>query len=606
MLATALSGCAGSVGPSTTVAHYLAAWTQRDYPAMAALVHKPPANFVSFNRQVATDLDLERAVYTSGPVTTTGSTATVAVTSHLVIGPLGPLKLRSTLHLSDTTGSWKVVWSPRSIISALAPGETVATTVSWPTRADILGYGGQPLTAEAPMVTVGIEGARITGVPVVTAALEQAGATAAQVASALATATAHPQWFVSVVDVTKARYAQLEPVIYPVPGTVFKTYFARDAVTPGLAAHIVGSVGPVTSQELGKLGSPYQVGDTTGQTGIEQAYEKQLAGRPGGSVAIVRGGVTLATVGRFASHPGTPVRTTIDPTVQQAAEAALAGITQPAAIVAIDPSTGDVKASVSVPASDGFDNALAGSFPPGSTFKVVTSADLIEHGSTPSSPAHCPPTITVGGQVFHNFEGETTASLSLEQAFAESCNAAFIGLAGSLPFASFTTTAAQFGIGDTYHLGLTATGGTVPTPATAAARAATSIGQAQVLVSPLAMATAAAAVASGSLRLPRLVVGAGTSGATALNPTVVTDLRTMMAAVVDSPDGTAAGAGLPAGTLGKTGTAEFGTANPPATHAWFMGYQGNLAFAVLVVGGGIGGKVAAPIAAKFLRAVGAP
>jgi cell division protein FtsI/penicillin-binding protein 2 len=101
-------------------------------------------------------------------------------------------------------------------------------------------------------------------------------------------------------------------------------------------------------------------------------------------------------------------------------------------------------------------------------------------------------------------------------------------------------------------------------------------------------------------------VGAGDDSASArpLDPTVVADLRTMMAAVVDSPTGTAAGAGLPAGTYGKTGTAEFGTATPPQTHAWFIGYRGDIAFAVLVVGGGIGGAVAAPLAAKFLDAVG--
>jgi cell division protein FtsI/penicillin-binding protein 2 len=76
----------------------------------------------------------------------------------------------------------------------------------------------------------------------------------------------------------------------------------------------------------------------------------------------------------------------------------------------------------------------------------------------------------------------------------------------------------------------------------------------------------------------------------------------MMDAVVTN--GTAAGAGLPAGTHGKTGTAEFGTANPPQTHAWFIGYRGDVAVAVIVTGGGIGGTIAAPIAAKFLNATG--
>jgi cell division protein FtsI/penicillin-binding protein 2 len=604
-----LQACSSTPSPDATVGRYLAAWSHGDYRAMAALVAGPPKNFVSFNQDIAADLDLARATYGRGTVTVDGSTATVPVTDRLDLTPFGPLTVRTTLRLTDadSDGAWRVQWSPRSVISSLGPGDSVATTVSWPARASILGAGGAALIGRAPMVTVGIEGSRITAAPALTAALEQAGATAAEVTGALATATAHPQWFVPVFNVTEARYEELKPTIYPIPGTVFQTFSARTAATPGLTAHIVGSVGPITAQELQSLGPPYQDGDTVGQTGIEEAYERQLAGRPGGRVQIVNAsGAAVATVASFTAHPGSPVRTTIDPTVQVAAEAALAAVTKPAALVAIQPSTGAVLASVSVPDSDGFDNALAGSFPPGSTFKVVTSADLIEHGASPSSPATCPPTITVDGEVFHNFEGETQAHLSLEQAFAESCNAAFIGLAGALPYPSFTTTAAQFGIGASLHMGVPGFGGEVPTPTTGAERAATAIGQADVLVSPLDMAGVAAAVASGSLHLPRLVVGAGDDSVPgrALDPTVVTDLRTMMAAVVDSPEGTAAGAGLPAGTYGKTGTAEFGTANPPQTHAWFIGYRGDIAFAVLVVGGGIGGDVAAPLAAKFLDALG--
>jgi len=266
-----------------------------------------------------------------------------------------------------------------------------------------------------------------------------------------------------------------------------------------------------------------------------------------------------------------------------------------------------VLASVSLPDSEQVNEAFAGAYPPGSTFKVVTSADLLEHGLTPSSAASCPPTVSVNGKVFHNFEGETTPSLSLLQAFAMSCNTAFIGLSGSLPDDSYAGAASQFGIGATLKLGLSAFGGKVPTPTSTSDAAATAIGQAQVLVSPLAMATVASAVDSGGLRLPRLVAASvdDTAPVQALDPTVVTDLRTMMQAVVTSPIGTAAGAGLPAGTVGKTGTAEFGNANPPQTDAWFIGYHGDLAFAVLVVGGGVGGTAAAPIAAKFLDAVGA-
>jgi cell division protein FtsI/penicillin-binding protein 2 len=602
-----LAGCGGSGAPSPTgtVQEYLTAWSHQDYASMAHLVANPPGDFVSFNRSVASHLGLTAATYHLGEVRTSGSDATAAVQSHLVLGPLGTLGVRSTLHLTDASEGWRVRWSPRSIIPSLGPGDTVSTSVTWPARAAILGAGGAALTTEAPMVSVGIEGSRVTDAAALTAALLQTGVTAAQVQADEATATAHPTWFVPVISLPMATYEQLKPVIYPVPGTVFQTSAARGPLTPELGAHLVGTVGPVTAQELQQLGPPYATGDTVGRTGLEQEYERQLAGTPGGTVTVTgRGGATVATLAHFSSHPGTPVQTGIDPPIQQAAESALSGETLPADLVAIQASTGEVLASVSVPDTQQVNEAFDGAYPPGSTFKVITSTDLLEHGLTPSSPASCPPTVTVDGEVFHNFEGETTPSLSMLQAFAMSCNTAFIGMSGSLPADSYATAAAQYGIGATYKLGLTAFSGKVPTPTSTSEAAATAIGQAQVVVSPLALATVAASVDSGSLRLPRLVTGSGddTAPASALDPTVVSDLRAMMQAVVTTSQGTAAGAGLPAGTFGKTGTAEFGSANPPQTDAWFIGYRGDLAFAVLVVGGGVGGQVAAPIATKFLNA----
>ena len=74
-----------------------------------------------------------------------------------------------------------------------------------------------------------------------------------------------------------------------------------------------------------------------------------------------------------------------------------------------------------------------------------------------------------------------------------------------------------------------------------------------------------------------------------------------MRAVVTS--GTAAGVGFPPGVYGKTGTAEYGTSRNPPSHAWFIGYRGNLAFAVLVEGGGVGADVSAPIANAFLHRI---
>jgi cell division protein FtsI/penicillin-binding protein 2 len=98
----------------------------------------------------------------------------------------------------------------------------------------------------------------------------------------------------------------------------------------------------------------------------------------------------------------------------------------------------------------------------------------------------------------------------------------------------------------------------------------------------------------------------------ALDPAVAATLRDLTAEVVRTGTGTAAaavpGPGVQATqagqqVAGKTGTAEIGGADPNRTHAWFIGYRGSLAFAVLVEGGGVGGRVAAPIVAKFLAAV---
>ena len=265
--------------------------------------------------------------------------------------------------------------------------------------------------------------------------------------------------------------------------------------------------------------------------------------------------------------------------------------------------TGQIRAVVSKP-DEGFERALDGAYPPGSTFKVITSTALLMAGSTGSTPAPCPSQVTVDGRVFRNFEGESAGALNLAGAFQISCNNAFIGLADQLPADALPRAAGLFGFGAKWSLPVPSYGGTDPLPKDRAELAASAIGQGRVLASPLQMASVAAAVASGQWREPALTTKPAphpTATAPALGGAVVATLQSFMASVVQS-GGTAAGAGLPAGTFGKTGTAEFGSGNPPPTHAWFIGYRGNVAFAVIVEGGGVGGRVAAPLAARFLNA----
>ena len=600
---TLLSGCSSPPMPQTTATAYLTAWARQDWAAMRQLTSDPPADFTSVNRAAFSNLTVRRASFAAGPMHTNNSAASAPVTERLTLSGLGTVTLSSALHLVLVQGKWLVKWSPATIAPQLRTGDQLSLQTTWPARAAILGADGTPLTSQGQVVTIGVEGARIKDAASLRSALVAAGAPAAAVSTALTAARTHPTYFEPVFTVTRGRYEQLQPTIYPIPGTVFQSSTALSAVTPGLTAGVVGTVGPVTAQELSQLGAPYTAQDDVGQTGLEQADERQLAGTPAATVSVVSAsGAHVATVAKLPARPGTPVRTTIEPSVQRAAEDALAGEEKSAALVAVNASTGAVLAAVS--ANSGFDQAIDGGFPPGSTFKVITSSALISHGLSPQSAASCPGTATVDGEVFHNAEGEAPVS-NLMQAFTESCNTAFIKLAtGHLSPPDFPTAAAMFGLGKSLHIGLTAFGGSVPQPTDQADLAATSIGQGRVLVSPLGLAVVAAAADTGTVRAPRLVtVGASTPGGSAtgqLPASVVRDLHEMMASVVAR--GTAAGQGLPSGTYGKTGTAEYGTSKPLKIDAWLMGFRGNIAFAALVVNAaGDGGPTCGPIVARFLN-----
>ncbi len=372
----------------------------------------------------------------------------------------------------------------------------------------------------------------------------------------------------------------------------------------GSLALLTGNVVPATAAQAKALGAPYQAGDLIGQGGIEQAYSGQLAGRPALSIRIEGPGRHLdATVARFAATPGQPVRTSIDMQAQMAASQAVrsAATTKPVDLVAIQPSTGRVLAVVERPG--GLNRALEGEFPPGSTFKVLTASALAAAGLRPASTVQCPSQIDVGGRVFHNDNNEHYGTTSLQTAFAVSCNTTFAMLATQrLGDRALASMAAAFGFNRQPALGIPATLGKFSTPHDPVDLAADAFGQGTDLVNPLSQATVAAAIDDGTWRPPQLVTSPAPrqrARPTAVSPAVLDTLRPMMRAVVTS--GTAAQVGFPPGVYGKTGTAEYGSGPKPPSHAWFIGYRGDLAFAVLVEGGGLGASNAGPIANAFVR-----
>ncbi|WP_030193806.1 penicillin-binding transpeptidase domain-containing protein [Streptomyces sp. NRRL S-87] len=311
---------------------------------------------------------------------------------------------------------------------------------------------------------------------------------------------------------------------------------------------------------------------------------------------------TLLTV-----DPGRPgsVRTVLDAGLQAAAERAALRY-QDASVVALRPSTGDVLA-VANHRADGFDAAMLGTTPSGSTLKIVTAAMLLDRGLvTADGPAECPATVSWYGKSFRNQGGFSLSGSSFGTAFARSCNTAFIKKIKAVDDDAALAREARevFGLGLEWRTGVASFDGDVPEAAGAEA-AAEYIGQGRVRMNPLTVASVIATAKTGVFRQPVLVPADWdhrpvATAERAMKPEVAAQLRQLLRQTAVS--GTAAGAmaGVPGPKGAKTGSAEVdGRVNPDS---WFTGYSGDLAAAAYVAGGGHGGEAAGPLVATVLRA----
>jgi cell division protein FtsI/penicillin-binding protein 2 len=518
----------------------------------------------------------------------------------------------TAVELDDVDDVWRVNWLPSVVLPSLDPGDTLRYTKVDATRATILDGAGQPLIANRPVVDIGIEPSKAGDLDA--AAKQMAAAVHVDEASlAKRLKAAPPDNFVEVITLRDADFAPVEAAVNAVPGVILHHLELPLSPSHDFARALLGSVGSVTAEIVEKSKGRYVAGDLAGLSGLEKEFDDTLAGTPGYRVDIVHpssgGSAPLPTT--VASQPaveGKPLRTTLDQRVQNAADQALASVPdQPSALVAVRISNGQVIAVANGPDGGGFDNALLGQIPPGSAFKIVTTAALLQGGLDVNAPVSCKPVEVVGGKSFHNYEGEALGNPPFKTDFAQSCNTAFISLSSKVAGSALPDAASALGIGACWSLGTAAYRGSVPTPKTDVDLAAASFGQGATLVSPVSLAVAAATVARGSYVAPQLVLDAGPAPscsappATKLSSSVFTQLHSLMRLVVTSGTATVL-AGAPGGpVMAKTGTAEFGSANPPKTHAWLVGYQGDIAFAVYVEEGKSGGTVAAPVALKFLQ-----
>ncbi|MDJ0394713.1 penicillin-binding transpeptidase domain-containing protein [Rhodococcus sp. G-MC3] len=466
----------------------------------------------------------------------------------------------TTATASETDQGWRINWDPTILAPGLAAGTTIRYT---PTDAlitpKVFDRTGAELMSQQVVTLINVgataDPAAVASyltpiVPTITAqsiATEQAGSSG------------------NTVTLVALRQSDLDPIAAPLA--------ALPGVTLAPQTRLLTTDRAVASPAL---------------TGVSELWQQQLDENKGWSIESTKADGTVEQLAGIDANPAPDIATTLDSSLQRKAENALASLPQQAAIVALQPSTGNVLAVAQNSAADAEGPiALTGLYPPGSTFKTVTTSAALEAGTaTPDTVLPCPGTENIEGRQIPNDDNFDLGDVPLHTAFAKSCNTTMGRLGVGLPADGLAQTALQYGLGVDYVTpGLTTVTGSVPVADTPAARVESAIGQGQVTATPFGMALVASSIAAGSLKPPTLVSGQPGTANTATKPVdavVAEQVKTMMRETVTG--GTATSLRDIPGLLGKTGTAEFGPNNEGA-HGWFVGIEGDLAFAVFVAGG---------------------
>jgi len=435
-------------------------------------------------------------------------------------------------------------------------------------------------------------------------------------------------------------------------------------------AHVIGYVGPVSDKDLEGMENPdpllmiprFQIG----KIGTEKWMEPDLRGTAGTlSVEVNAVGRVMRELGRKEGIPGADLRLTIDADVQNFVQARLG--TESAACVVMDVNNGDLIAAVSSP---GFDpnlfvrgitqgnyakllendhrplanKVVQGTYPPGSTFKMVTALAALKAGEVDvETRVSCPGYYESGGRKFHCWRPEGHGVVDMERALAESCDVYFYDIARRVGIDKIAEMGRSLGLGIRHDLPMSAIAeGNMPDKDWKARvhqkewrigdTINASIGQGYVLTSPLQLAVMTARIASGTEVVPRLIKSIN-DVETPIAPPARLDIEAEkllavqrgMFAVVNGDHGTARASRVADATMqmcGKTGTAQVRNISAAERetgvvkndklpweqrdHALFVGFAPaeapRYAVAVVVEHGGGGSAVAAPVARDALLA----
>ncbi len=604
------SGTEPSAEP--TVRSFLLDWSQGDFAAAAAYTTGQPRPVAAALFGASQQLGAAAVQLSMGSIHQHGSHAEAVFHASVDLGEdSAPWQYDGKIPLLRSGSGWKIEWSPAVINPSLRPGLRLAVVSTMPSRAPLLDRDGNSLIRPSAAYEVGVQPDRLTDPSMTANQLAQVtNLDPSQVLSQIMSAPSGK--FAELVTLDPRTYRRLLPRLHTVPG--IRVHATTRQLSDTAAPGITGTVGTDDSPLLRQEGLPYQPGATIGMSGLEALYQRQLAGSSSTEVVTENPqGQLVSVLKRWPGQAGNPVRTTLDSKVQAAALRTVRSAHGAAAIAAVSPSTGNILAIAGRSARGAPMTAadvLNGRYPPGEAFTIVSTAALLGTGFSVGTEIPCDEVKDVGGKSFTNDPPEAGigAQPPFRTDFAADCATAFAGLSRLLTGNQLNSAAAALGLGANWRLPMPSFSGLVPAPTDDAERAAETIGDGGVQVSPLSMAMVAGDVASGSAHSPTLVTApdpsgpAGAAPTASLRPGTADSLRTLMRTAVSGGAARAAGAGdLPGKPVyGQVGRAQVSSGSGGTWANWFVGYRGNIAFAVLELGdGGTAGAVS--LASRFLQ-----
>ncbi|MBM7367597.1 penicillin-binding transpeptidase domain-containing protein [Gordonia hydrophobica] len=552
-------------GPRSTAEDFFAAFAATDF-AGAARLTTDPARAEAQLRQTWDSLTPTSMTASPGRVDINGDVAQVPVSYTWDFGHDRRWKYTSTVALGRSDTGWSVRWKSADIHPKLGADQRLSRSQTDPPRAAVNESDGSEVMVDGTVVAVSFDAAAAAEKNAVSDSVHRMVAVLsplipglnAQAIAEKATAQSDP---LPIGRIPQEQFDRLRDQL-ALPGVVAAEQAVLTPRDPNFAPAVLTSVRNTVEGEL------------TGSSGWRITVQN-----PNGMVADV--------LHDESGKPAPAVQLTLSRMVQNAAQRAVDAVAgKQAMLVAIQASTGKILAIAQNRDADRSGLiATSGLYPPGSTFKMVTSAAAFHDKlSAPQDIVPCPGEIQIGDRLIPNYDGFSLGSVPLRTAFAQSCNTTFAHLASRMGSTALTHAAAAMGLGQEYRVaGLSVKSGSVPVEPELVMRSVDGFGQGEVLASPLGMALVAAAAASGRAQVPSLIGGreTGVVGPTAaLDDEVYRQLRPMMRAVVT--EGTATPLAGVGEVYGKTGEAEVAG----GSHAWFAGYRGDIAFATLIVLGG--------------------